>query len=332
MDRKAEILDALDVLRRKELLSKEPVSKFKAAAYARVAKAISSLESVTSYDDVKDIPGIGKEIQAKIKEILATGVSSSAEKARTEAVDISNTLLKIYGVGPSKARELIDAGVKSLDDLRARPDLLNTNQQLGLKYYEDINSRIPRPEINMHVRDVKDSIEGDLTVEAVGSYRRGASNSGDIDFLVTGDEDAYNALLDKLHEDGYITAFLTRGPKKALTLAHVPGKPMRRVDFLFTSPDAFPFAILYFTGSDQFNVDMRKHANARGYSLSEHGLKKLRPDVPDVPEFSTEKEIFDFLRYPFKEPPTRGGRSRVTKKLSSKVQLRASSGRKRRLA
>jgi DNA polymerase/3'-5' exonuclease PolX len=314
-DRKQDILDALNILRQKELLSKDPTSKFKAAAYSKVAKAISTLESVTSYDDVKDIQGIGKEIKVKIQEILETGTSSAAEKARSFA---QTDLLKIYGIGPTKARELIEVGITSLDELRKHPELLTRNQLLGLQHYDDLQKRIPRFEIEQHVQDVKDSIEGDITIEAVGSYRRGASDSGDIDFLVTGDEDDYNALLDKLYEDGYITEFLSRGPKKALTIAHIPRKPMRRVDFLFTSPDAFPFAVLYFTGSDQFNVDMRKHALTRGYSLSEHGLKKIRPDVPDIPEFSTEKEIFTFLGFPHKPPSKRGGMTR--KRINSRYK------------
>lgn len=325
MDRKPEILEALDTLKRSELLKKEPVSRFKAAAYQKVANAIKSLPRVESYDDVKDIKGIGKEIEAKIKEILATGKSSSAEKARTESVEISEKLLKIYGVGPAKARELISAGIRSLEDLKERAELLNTNQRLGLKYYDDINSRIPRAEIDNHIRDIRDSVEGDLELEVAGSYRRGAPNSGDIDVLITGDHDEYVALLDKLLDDGYIVAFLSRGDKKALTLAHIPGKPVRRVDFQFTTPEEFPFALLYFTGSDQFNVSMRKYALTKGYSLSEHGLKRVNSDVPEPPTFSTEKEIFEFLKYPYTEPPMRGGRRKsFTRKLFRRGRKAAS--------
>ncbi len=306
MDRKSEILDALDTLRRSELLNKaDPTARFKAAAYLKVYKAIKDLPSVTSYDDLKDVKGIGTEIRAKIKDVLATGKSASAEKARTESVEVADMLLKIYGVGPVKASELIKSGIRSLDDLRKRPDLLNENQKLGLKYYNDINKRIPREEIDQHLQDIWDSIEGDLEIEIAGSYRRGAPNSGDIDVLVTGDHDEFEDLLDKLYDDGYILAFLSRGKKKALTIARLPGKPARRVDFQFTTPEEFPFAVLYFTGSDQFNVAMRKYALSKGYSLSEHGLKKMDEDAPDVPRIKKEEDIFKFLDYKYVDPTER---------------------------
>ena len=306
MDRKSEILDALDVLRRSELLNKaDPTARFKAAAYLKVYKAIKDIPSITSYDDLKDIKGIGTEIRAKIKDVLATGKSASAEKARTESVEVADQLLKIYGVGPVKASELIKAGIRSLDDLRKHPELLNENQKLGLKYYNDINKRIPREEIDIHRQDIWDSVEGDLTIEIAGSYRRGAPNSGDIDVLVTGEHYDFEDLLDKLYDDGYILAFLSRGKKKALTIAHLPGKPARRVDFQYTTPEEFPFAVLYFTGSDQFNIGMRKYALSNGYSLSEHGLKKINEDVPDVPLIKKEEDIFKFLDFKYVHPTER---------------------------
>ena len=98
---------------------------------------------------------------------------------------------KIYGVGPKKANDLIKLGFNSINDLQKSDklsELLNEKQLLGLKYYKDINTRIPRDEIEVHediLKDVMATIDvgGDVTI--AGSYRRGKPDSGDIDVLIT---------------------------------------------------------------------------------------------------------------------------------------------------
>ena len=51
---------------------------------------------------------------------------------------------KVWGIGPSKAQQLYKEGIKTIEQLRERTDLLNKNQRLGLKYYEDFLKKIPR--------------------------------------------------------------------------------------------------------------------------------------------------------------------------------------------
>jgi len=298
MDRKATILEALDALQKSERLKKEP---FKASAYA---KAISSLKNVPKIDSIKDIEGvagIGKQIKIKISDILETGISASAERAKANI----SPLLNVYGIGPTKANELIELGIKTIDDLKENPKLLTDAQKAGLKLNDCHVRRIPREEINQHLRDIKDSIEGDLHVEIAGSYRRRASDSGDIDVLVTGNRRDFESLIEKLVDDGYITDILS-GKKvkhKVLAIARIPRHPHRRVDFQFTEPSEFPFAILYFTGSDQFNIWMRKKALEKGYTLNEKGITKNGDRVDE--SFKTEKDIFDFLGLEYVEPQNR---------------------------
>ena len=61
----------------------------------------------------------------------------------------------IYGVGPKKAKSLIDMKITTLDELKKRKDeVLNDTQKIGLKYYDDINKRIPREEIDLFNEEI----------------------------------------------------------------------------------------------------------------------------------------------------------------------------------
>lgn len=43
-------------------------------------------------------------------------------------------LARVSGIGPAKAKELVDAGIKTLEDLKKHQDKLTHHQKLGLKY------------------------------------------------------------------------------------------------------------------------------------------------------------------------------------------------------
>ena len=116
----------------------------------------------------------------------------------------------------------------------------------------------------------------------------------------------YVNLINVLIEKKVILEVLSRGPTKCLVVAKLPRhKIARRVDFLFTSDDAYPFALLYFTGSKEFNTEMRERALRMGYTLNEHGFSKMegRKKGAKVDKvFSSEEEIFDFLKMKYKDP------------------------------
>ena len=89
----------------------------------------------------------------------------------------------------------------------------------------------------------------------------------------------------------------------------------RRIDFLYTPPNEYPFAILYFTGSKGFNTAMRQRALDIGYSLNEHGIYEMKHGIKGKKlnmVFETEQDIFDFLNMQYKKPEERiDGRSVV---------------------
>lgn len=313
----------LGILGQLEDLMKLKGEPFRARAYHNAAETIMLYqEPITDIKQLKGKPGIGKTIMEKFNEYLTTGKLKTLERAKGDPLYL---FPKIYGIGPKKAKQLVDAGVTTLAELRERQDeLLNTNQKLGLKYFEDIEKRIPRAEINEYSDILADVFSRLKHVgsrfEIVGSYRRGAKDSGDIDIIVTNDQNdssIFNKFIEALQKRGIIIQILTKGKTKSMVMGQLPGQTPRRLDFMYASPAEYSFAILYFTGSKSVNVVMRQRALDLGYSMNEHGLYKMngkkkgpRLDVM----FPTERSIFEFLGLEYKKPTERiDGRSVVLK-------------------
>ena len=80
-------------------------------------------------------------------------------------------------------------------------------------------------------------------MEIVGSYRRGAKDSGDIDVILTSDNhDDFNKIIDNLIDSNIIIETLSRGSKKLLGISQLKGHIPRRIDFLYTTQKEYPFA------------------------------------------------------------------------------------------
>jgi DNA polymerase/3'-5' exonuclease PolX len=272
---------------------------FKSRAYA---KAIATLTAGGPIRSMADIPSdITVKIRLKIEEILETGSLKAAELAKAKAPEARELFENIYGVGPKKAAELA-ASYSSIADLRtavaANTLKLTKNQLIGLRVYEDLLLRIPRVEMLEHEKVIKEVIP-DATL--VGSFRRGLASSGDIDVIVSG---PLRNIVDKFKTSGYITDILAEGESKCLAVCRLPGLAYCRIDFLSTPASELPFALLYFTGSDRFNVAMRAKASELGYRLNEHGLLHIKMNSY-VSGIKTEKDIFTCLGMDWVEPEHR---------------------------
>lgn len=200
-----------------------------------------------------------------------------------------------------------------------------TNQQLlGLKYFYDITQKIPRDEvekIEKILKKVATRMNPDIKVMLCGSYRRGRPRCGDIDCLITHPdiktkedlETAETNILDKfvkiLIDINFIIDNLTDFGKSkymGFCIINQQGrKPniARRIDIKFIPYNSYGAAILYFTGSKNYNTLMRNFAKNKGYTLNEYGILRNSDDVffqcPD------EKDAFKILGYPYKNPEDR---------------------------
>jgi len=313
MDYKLKILEILEKLRQKSQADKEP---FKARAYATVIKNLkASDKEITKIDDIKDIKGIGKSIYEKIQEILNTGELKQVEKYNEE-IEAINNLLKVHGIGPVKAKELVEKNnIKTIEALKENKELLNDKQLIGLKYVDDINMRIDRKEMDKHnaylIKQITE-IDPKLKIQIVGSYRRGAKDSGDIDVIVTHEDNPENYdpiiknIVEKLREDKYLHDDLALGAHKYLGVCKLKRhKHYRRIDILYATKEVWPFSVMYFTGSADFNIIVRKVALEKGLSMSEYGFKKDNELLNF--ELYTEEDIFKHLGLEYVSPEKRSG-------------------------
>jgi DNA polymerase beta len=329
MDYKPVIIDALRVLEARDKADKKP---FSVRAYVTVLRHLEAHPApIRSLAEIPVFQGVGEKIKKKMEEIVETGRLEAAEKAKADyPLDALALFGGIYGIGPVKARELVDMGLRTLTDLRVelhmRPDLLHEKQKAGLFYYEDLVERIPREEMREHeiyLQGVVTQVLGQgVSITIVGSYRRGAETSGDVDVLLRVPS-AWTSLMcaSYLHTfvlametAGYIEYILALGEKKCMGIARLPSRDgkeykARRVDFLITPEHEYACALLYFTGSDMFNVAFRQRALQKGYTLNEHAMTSMKlPDgtnTPAPPPFHTEQDIFRFLSLQYVEPSKR---------------------------
>jgi len=290
--------------------------KFKGGSYKKVLPALEKLSSdyELSVENLKKINGLGKGLLEKIELIKETGTCPLYEKVN-KYHDPKKDFMNIHGVGPKNASILVKAGFTSIDDLRKCKNIkehLNGVQQMGLKHYDDMLIRIPREEIVRHENYLKQIIKildipkGSIHFTIAGSYRRGKSDSGDIDILFTSKtKEKYDEFIDKLKEANYLVDDLARGPKKYNGLCKYGRNPCRRIDIMYTKPSEYPFAIMYFTGSMEFNTMVRQKCLDRGLSLNEYSLKDNDTKKVVDHKFSVEKDIFDYLDMDYVEPVDR---------------------------
>jgi NAD-dependent DNA ligase len=312
------------------IMSKKGES-FRGRAYQKAQETLMSYpDDIVNVDQLKGQPGIGSTILEKLNEYVNTGTLKILEREKNNPINI---LGEIYGVGPKKAKELVEKGVVNIEQLRERQgELLNDIQKIGLKYYEDILKRIPRSEVEEYktifekdfkkVSESGSETDPESHMEIVGSYRRGAESSGDIDVIITSKSPkVFVDFIDELIKENIILHVLSRGSTKCLVVARLPTSDIaRRVDFLYTSPEEFPFSILYFTGSKIFNTVMRHEALQKGLTMNEHGLYKMEgkkngEKVEAV--FKNEKDIFDYLGLLYKTPVERTDGRAVVKVVES---------------
>ncbi len=321
---KDRIIEALDIMRRKDYAERRV---FQARAYETAIRALRGLPGdVAEVKDVEGIKGIGAKIQTKIAEILATGSLAAAERTRTSpSFAAYEALLGVYGIGPAKAKVLVDSGILSIEALRAKvaeePEFLTAAQKVGLHHYEELQERIPRAEMTQHEKVILEALDSKFNAMVVGSYRRGAETSGDIDVLLTLPDDMkpiqrvqlFKKTVRALETSGYITDILAFGSTKCMAVCKMPGGKARRLDLLMIPAEEYPWAVLYFTGSDLFNVAFRSYALEKGYTMNEHEAKPTGSAAPP-PKMASEEDIFTFFGLQYVEPRMRRGAADVKPK------------------
>ncbi|BFZ02609.1 hypothetical protein BsWGS_05648 [Bradybaena similaris] len=281
---------------------------------------------ITSGAEAKKLDGIGEKIAEKIDEFIKTGKLDKLEKIRADDHNVAiNELTKVTGIGPAAAQKLVGEGIMSIEDLRKNVNKLNHHQQIGLKHFEDFEKRIPREEMtelqNLVLKHINE-IDPTYTAEVCGSFRRGAQSSGDIDFLLT--HPSYTStskkrpvllhdVVKKLEQINFVTDTLSLGDTKFMGVCQLPQSddgtvyPFRRIDIRLLPFDQYHCALLYFTGSDVFNINMRREAQEQGFILNEYSIRPVgSTGVPGEPlPVTSEEDVFEYIGKKYVEPAKR---------------------------
>ena len=178
-----------------DILSLQTTDKFRSLNFKKASKIIRQLPYELYDSDISDIdvPGIGKGIKRRIKEIIDTGSLAELDKEYIKKAQIVLELTKIQGIGYKTAEKYMNLGVTSISDLdrRYRKGELKLTRvnEVGLKYFDDLQKTIPRKEIASYEKFfqkiAKKLFRDDVLITITGSYRRRKSYSHDIDVLIT---------------------------------------------------------------------------------------------------------------------------------------------------
>ena len=300
-----------------DFLEVKDENPFRIRAYRRAAQAVEGLSedvaAIAERGALLDVPGIGKDLAAKIQEYLAGGKVEYLEDLRKEIPVGVIEMMGIHGVGPKTAKHLYEqVGVDSVEKLE---ELAKTHRLAGLpgikaKTEENIlkgiavwrsgRERMPlgtaltlAEAILETLRELREVDQ----IEAAGSLRRMRETVKDIDILVTSKTPAR------------VMDVFVGLPNVAEVSAHGETKSSVRlreniaVDLRVVEPGCFGAALQYFTGSKQHNIRVRELAQRKGLKVSEYGVfnEKTNRRVAG----KTEAEVYQAVGLPFIPPELR---------------------------
>jgi len=293
-------------------------NSFKIRAYREAARRIKEelhpiRKNEASAQAFMKLPGIGEAIAGKMMEYIETGKIAFLEKLRKKVPKPVRELLEIPHLGPIRVRDLyIQLSIKNKKDLikAAKNGEIDKLPGFGEKLVGSILDAIEKGQEKKkrHERSEVEPIAKKLveilnkmkpvkTAEVAGSFRRQAPTVGDMDILVTGDLDNEKLLKAVRSAFGEITV-LGSGETK---ISFVIFPQNLQVDIRFLPVESYGAALLYFTGSKDFNVMMSKKAIEQGYLLNEYALFK----DGEYYKGATEREVFEALGMKYVEPAKR---------------------------
>lgn len=300
---------------------------FKPIAYRRAAQTVEDTSrdvATMSVEELRELPGIGEAIALKIHEFTTTGDLKFLHELNAQIGNESLELLQVEDLGPKRIAQLQSKlGIRTVADLIAAAkagklrelprfsELMEQKILANAGRVTERNRRFPLAEIQPAVESlIKNicAIPGIKRVEVAGSYRRKKETVGDIDIVA-----AYNGQ----RREGEALEGVTKPLADALIKLPDVAKVVAfgdtkvsfdlqsglRVDVRFVALSQWGSALLYFTGSKEHNIALRKLAIDRGWKLNEYGLFEDEKVVAS----KEEEDIYKALGLPYIEPTKRVG-------------------------
>ncbi len=322
---KEEIAGALDEIA--TLLELKGENPFKVRAYTNAARSIdawgASFSDLQNEETLEKIPGIGKAIAAKVKELATTGSLKFLEELRGQFPGAILDLFSIPGLGAKKIKALHEQlHVNSIADLQAAcesgrvaelPGFGATTQE---KLCKAIASRTKHAgsfqlgEITADAEQLRSDLAKcaeALQVTVAGSFRRRKEIVRDLDLIIA--SGSPDTIAEAFCAHPLVENVIARGPTKT----SVRLKSGIQCDLRVVTSQEYPFALNYFTGSKEHNIVMRNRALDRGWTLNEYRLApapqttagKRQTVAVEVPPVTDEAELYRALGLDFIPPELR---------------------------
>jgi DNA polymerase (family 10) len=296
------------------LLELKGENPFKIRAYTNAARAIETFgANVSNFQDeeaVAKIPGIGKSIALKIKELAETESLKYFQELSAEFPPGILELFSLPGLGAKKIKALHEKlGVSSIEQLQKAceqgrvAELQGFGETTQQKICDAIARRASRVgsfqfgQVAADAEALRADLaanESALQVEIAGSYRRRKEIVHDLDLLVA--TKAPEAITKFFVAHPLVESVIARGPTKS----SVRLRSGIQCDLRVVTAAEYPFALAYFTGNKEHNIELRSRALQRGWTLNEYRLapipvdpkaKKKKPAIK-IPNVRDEAELY----------------------------------------
>jgi len=306
------------------MLEIDGANPFRVRAYREGARVVESLTEPAAERDaagLAELPGIGKDLAGKIRDIVDTGTTTLFEEMKGKVPLEVVALTELQGMGPKRVKTLLERGIGNRAQLekaaRARqlrelPGFGETLEQKILKAIavaEKASGRVllaaAWPVAHAIAASIR-KVRGVSQVEVAGSFRRRKETVGDLDILVVGGEPETVMKAFTGYEE--VAEVLGSGETKS----SVRLRSGLQVDLRLVPPESFGAALLYFSGSKAHNIELRKIAIEKGMSLSEYGLTREDRMVAG----RTEEEVYRALGMEWIPPELREARDEIERAIA----------------
>ena len=305
-----------------DLLEIEGDNPFRIRAYRNGARTLRDLGQdvhtlIERGEDITRLSGIGKNLAAKIHEILDTKHCRTLDKLRKELPADLTELLKLPGMGPKRVHALYheldihtpeqleraarDGLVRHLPGFGAKTearilDAIQAHADTSRRFKLVVAGRYAGPLV-----EYLEAIEGVNQVELAGSYRRARETVGDLDVLVTA-RDGHRVIEHFVAYDD-VESILSRGSTRATVILRIG----LQVDLRVVPEESYGAALYYFTGSRAHNIAVRRIAQRHGLKINEYGAFRGKRRIAGA----TEEKMFAAVGMPWIPPELRENRGEI---------------------
>jgi DNA polymerase (family 10) len=304
-----------------DLLEIKNDNPFKIRAYRNGADIVANHpHRLASLDaqGLREIPGIGKDLAARILEISETGDAAYHRELVAELPPTILDLLHLQGVGPKTVAALYrELDIRTLDDLRqaAADGRIRSLHGMGMKKESLILKALEEHSRHLGLHPLPDAHDAAAAlvgylrerapaaeIEPVGSLRRGCDTCGDLDILASG---ADRSLMNDFIDYPLVERVLGQGETKSSGLI----RGGFQADLRVVPAESRGAALQYFTGSKAHNIALRDRAIRLGLKLNDYGL--FRNDSDTRVTGASEEEIYEALGLAWVPPELREGRGEL---------------------